>query len=413
MQSLTLKQLGITGALVAAAMHGVAGLALPQTSDSTSSSSEGSASEGVLGDVTKWGFAGSMLSVARSYIAAASAGQYALFAGGRLQDSTYTDVVDIYDKSTGKWTVAHLSSPRSSIGAGSVGGRYAVFAGGMDAEFKVVGTVDVFDAETGEWSTLDLHTPRGSPQVLDLGDRAAVVGGLSGDLQYLSKAVDYIDGSLTVTNATLDLEYPQFGVGVADSARGMGLFTAGYQNNKPGERFNDFQASNQTTLFEITDSASVSASPGKLFPLPRWGAGGAAANGIFAIGGGHVFGDGTTEPLTTVTDRVDIYNAKKGAWNSEPVKMSVARDYPLVRAVGDYIVFLSGTEESKDFDVLDTRSGKFVRNLKHKPALYLQRSNAAAVTVDGCLLIVAGGEVYQGRNATASVEMFDACGSHY
>ncbi|KAJ1891318.1 hypothetical protein LPJ66_006990 [Kickxella alabastrina] len=402
MQGLSSTFLAITCLLVFA--RRTAGVALPDSSGSY----KDDAMPGFKENPEDWIYSGQMLSVPRSSIAATSVGHFALFAGGRLQNDLYTDVVDIFNKQTGKWTVSHLSSNRSSIGAGSVAGRYALFAGGLDASFRPMSVVDVYDTETGKWSTLNLHTPRSSPKILDLGTVSAIVGGLSGDLQYLSMSVDYVNANLAISNDTLQIDYPQFGVAISDSANGLGLFTSGYQNNRPGERFNDFQPSNQTTVFEATNSA-VSHTAGQTFPYPRWGAGGAAVNGVFAIGGGHLFGDGLSEPLTTVVDRVDIYNAKAGEWISTPLKLSVARDYLLVQALGDYIVFVSGTDQSKEFDILDMRSLAFIANTHHKPSLYTLRYDASAVTVDNCLLIVAGGLVYQGRSTTGSVEMFDAC----
>ncbi|KAJ2842887.1 coenzyme A transporter, partial [Coemansia erecta] len=128
----------------------------------------------------------------------------------------------------------------------------------------------------------------------------------------------------------------------------------------------------------------------------------AAANGLFAVGGGHVFAQDGSGSLTNVVDRVDVYDSSAGRWNSSPLALSVPRDYPLVQAVGNYIIFAGGTDKSKDLDILDTRSGKFVENLQHRPSLYLLRSDAAATTVDSCLMIIAGGRVYQGANATAS-----------
>ncbi|KAJ1959497.1 hypothetical protein GGI12_004307 [Dipsacomyces acuminosporus] len=373
-----------------------------------------SSPSGYQEDAHSWAFSGASLSVPRSLIAATSVGHLAFFAGGKLQDDSYTDVVDIFDRSTNKWTVAHLSSTRSNVGAGSVGGRYALFAGGFDSSFKVVKTVDVYDIQTGKWSTIELSTPRASPRIADLGGTAAIIGGLSGDLQYLSKAVDYVSADLSIHADALNTTYPQFGLAIGDkkhSGSVLGLYTSGYQNNKPGERFNDFQPSNQTTVFYKSasgpsSSSGVTFSAGPVFPEPRWGAGAGAVNGIFAVGGGHVFGD---DASTTVTDRVDIFDAGSGKWSDQPLKLSVPRDYPLVQTIGDYVVFLSGTQLSKEFDVLDTRTRQFVKNTSHKPALYTLRSNAAATTVDDCLLMVAGGLVYNGRNATGSVEIFDAC----
>ncbi|KAJ2162733.1 hypothetical protein GGF46_000458 [Coemansia sp. RSA 552] len=351
-----------------------------------------------------------MLSVARSSAAAASVGHLALFAGGRLQNSSYTDVVDIYDRESNKWSTAHLSANRSGVGAGTLAGRYALFAGGHDAKFRPMSLVDVFDSQTKQWSQIHLHTPRASPRLLDLGNVTAVVGGLSGDLQYLSRAVEYIDARLSVSApASLGGGYPQLGIPMVDRGRGIGLYTSGYQNNRPGDRFNDFQPSNQTTTFTASGSAAE-LTAGPVFPSPRWGAGGAAAEGVFVVGGGHTFNDGTDGgSLTSVTDRVDVYRAAERKWSSTPLRLSVPRDYPLVQVVGRYIVFASGTQQSKDLDIFDLQAHAFVQNLQHRPALHTLRSDAVAVTVDNCLLVIAGGTVYQGRNTTASVEFFDAC----
>ncbi|KAJ2545465.1 hypothetical protein IWW35_005280, partial [Coemansia sp. RSA 1878] len=158
----------------------------------------GLAAPGVIDDIYDWVFSGAMLSEPRSSVAATSVGNIALFAGGRLQNGSYSDVVDIYNRKSKTWTVSRLSVARSEIGAGSVGNRYALFAGGFDSSFKPMTLVDVFDAQTGQWSQIQLNTPRAAPRLLDLGSVVAVVGGLSGDLQYLSKAVDYVDANLTV-----------------------------------------------------------------------------------------------------------------------------------------------------------------------------------------------------------------------
>ncbi|MCP3914133.1 MAG: hypothetical protein GY711_01090 [bacterium] len=52
----------------------------------------------------------------RTLSAATSVGTKAIIAGGY-----YTDVVDIYDDTTGTWSVAALSVPRSQLTATTVG----------------------------------------------------------------------------------------------------------------------------------------------------------------------------------------------------------------------------------------------------------------------------------------------------
>ena len=67
------------------------------------------------------------LSQARSILAGASVGNYALFAGGA--DSSDLSTVDAYNSSLVRSTPASLSQARSNLAGASVG-NYALFAGG-------------------------------------------------------------------------------------------------------------------------------------------------------------------------------------------------------------------------------------------------------------------------------------------
>ncbi len=55
-------------------------------------------------------------------------GTKAIFAGG-YSSSGYSNVVDIYDASTGQWSTATLSQARDGLAATTVGTE-AIFAGG-------------------------------------------------------------------------------------------------------------------------------------------------------------------------------------------------------------------------------------------------------------------------------------------
>ena len=70
------------------------------------------------------------LSVARYLVAAASVGNLALFAGGWIADGDYSAVVDVYNGGTGAWSTAQLSEGREGLAAVSVG-NVALFAGGL------------------------------------------------------------------------------------------------------------------------------------------------------------------------------------------------------------------------------------------------------------------------------------------
>ena len=85
-----------------------------------------------------------VLSDARSSLAGASVGHYALFAGGS-RGSNYISTVDAYDSSLTRSTPTVLSTARSSLAGASVG-HYALFAGGsLDSSTRVT-TVDAYES---------------------------------------------------------------------------------------------------------------------------------------------------------------------------------------------------------------------------------------------------------------------------
>ena len=82
------------------------------------------------------------LSTARDRLAGASVGNYALFAGGKIDSSRYSATVDAYDSSLTRSTPTVLSDSRSSLAGASVG-NYALFAGGYGSTY--VATVDAYE----------------------------------------------------------------------------------------------------------------------------------------------------------------------------------------------------------------------------------------------------------------------------
>ena len=72
------------------------------------------------------------LSQNRSGMACAVVGDLAIFAGGVVNSYTFSDMVDIYNFSTGTWTTATLSQARMFASATTVGDK-VVFAGGCIA----------------------------------------------------------------------------------------------------------------------------------------------------------------------------------------------------------------------------------------------------------------------------------------
>ena len=153
---------------------------------------------------------GNLLSHPRKKLAAASAGQYALFGGGYTSGEKdephrgYRADVDIFNASNGNWTTATLSQPRQYIVAANAGTK-AVFAGGFCSpclgqnNTSRSNVADVFDSETLTWSSHILSQRRSNLAATSVGGRWAVFGGGTSDVGISgglvrSDVVDIYDG---------------------------------------------------------------------------------------------------------------------------------------------------------------------------------------------------------------------------
>ena len=82
------------------------------------------------------------LSVARSNMATATVGNYALFGGGGTDYPDYKSTVDAYNTSLTRSTPTALSVGRNALAAASIG-NYALFGGGA-VSTSPKDTVDVY-----------------------------------------------------------------------------------------------------------------------------------------------------------------------------------------------------------------------------------------------------------------------------
>ncbi|MCB9341317.1 MAG: T9SS type A sorting domain-containing protein [Lewinellaceae bacterium] len=141
------------------------------------------------------------LSEGRSELSAVHAGGKLLFAGGISNLTgdfvstptiiTTSSVVDIYDLATGEWSTANLSRPRVGMAA-AVAGNIAVFAGGQTASGTVTDTMDIYDAATGLWSVTTLSEAKGWCSAEILNGKAFIAGGVTGDFEVTDK-VEILD----------------------------------------------------------------------------------------------------------------------------------------------------------------------------------------------------------------------------
>ena len=113
------------------------------------------------------------LSTARAYLAGASVGNYALFAGG--YNSGYKSEVDAYDSSLTRSTPTGLSTARAYLAGASVG-NYALFAGGNNSS-NDSSVVDAYDSSLTRSTPTGLSTRRNNLAGASVGNYALFAGG--------------------------------------------------------------------------------------------------------------------------------------------------------------------------------------------------------------------------------------------
>lgn len=132
------------------------------------------------------------LSQARTFMAAATDGVIAIFAGGSHEFNKVTNVVDIYNSTTDTWSTDTLSQARCNLAGIFAGGKF-FFAGGAGPGTDLSYTsVDIFDGTS--WTTADLGEARAGLTATNIGDKVFFIGG--GDVN--SQALLYSNSSSVV-----------------------------------------------------------------------------------------------------------------------------------------------------------------------------------------------------------------------
>ncbi|MCP3919045.1 MAG: hypothetical protein GY711_26165 [bacterium] len=256
------------------------------------------------------------LSQARGDLAGTSVGQYAIFAGGREStggpfNANLSDVVDIYDSSTGQWTTSTLSHPRNDLAAASAGGR-AFFAGGRDYTHPLIGTerVDIYEPATNTWTTSSLSRRRWHIAATSVGDLVLFGGGSITDTA--ASTVDIYD-TQTDTWSTSALSSPRVHL-AATSVGGRAFFGGGY-----GARVDIYDPATGTWSV-----ASLSQGRSQLT---------ATTVGDFALFAGGGVSNGA--------DVVDIYDSSTDTWST--ATLSVGRYWLASTSVYGMALFGGGT----------------------------------------------------------------------
>jgi len=135
------------------------------------------------------------LSQPRIFSAIAVLNGKAYIAGGAVDNSTMSDRVDIYDSATGSWSVGNVSSGRAWM-SGAAAGEHVFFAGGVTLTSQAESVIDVFNATDSVWSVSALSEPRGVTMSASFGNQAWFAGG--GGVNWQTKALTFTSGAIDI-----------------------------------------------------------------------------------------------------------------------------------------------------------------------------------------------------------------------
>ncbi len=329
---------------------------------------------------TGLGQASATLSVGRSYLAVAKVGTKILYAGG-YGAGGLSNVVNIYDASTGLWSTASLSQARDGMAVAVIGTK-VIFAGGNGAGgLSDVG--DIYDSTTNQWSTSKLSLARNNIAVAVVGTKALFVSGDAGTNSAPSGAVDIYDSSTNSWSSTTIVQgRDEMSVAVVGT---KAIFAGGIAET--GSGFSDSLGVN------VYDSKTNQWSSAILSQ-------GRVGMAVTTIGTQAIFAGGSGG--SGMSAAVDLYDATTKQWSA--ATLSQARNLITAATAGTQAIFAGGQTQSSGYsgvvDIYDASTNKWSAT-----TLTQARANMA-VAVIGTQAIFAGGQNSTGP-LSASVDIFD------
>lgn len=281
------------------------------------------------------------LSKARSNIAVASTADKILFAGGWFWDITYnqlqSNVVDIYNNTTGLWSKALLSKKREQISVAVIGNKI-LFAGGFSntALAQTSKTVDIYDAVTNTWTVTYFSKGRYGVVASVVGSKAYFAGGNS----TVDNSIEVYD---VVTGTWSNLTMPVALRGYNATVVGDNIYYAG-----------GYDAVNRVfAVVQVYNTRTQTWSVNTL-SQPRYNIAAANAGGKAVFAGGYKdFG----YPVATASNRMDIYTpplvaaaASQGAFMVDDKMVSV---YPNPATSFVMIAVAKHLQEQSQLTVID------------------------------------------------------------
>ncbi len=327
------------------------------------------------------------LSVGRYQLAAASAGNIAMFGGG-LINSNFTlasrsDVIDVYNSTTNTWSTSQLSLARTNLFAASAGNKI-LFAGGDTAlsPFYQTKRVEIYDVASGTWSMEQLSMARAQMTDVSANTKCFFAGGVYGTSNQRTDTVDIYDATSNTWSVTRMPTARNIAAGAYCNGK---VYIAGGQGAGTGG------AVGTVDIYDIASGTWASIP----FPNPRrWLTGGSVGDLIFFAGG---------DVTQSNADYIDIYNTVTSQWSVKT--MTVAKQYIEIASLGNKIYFSGGSDAGfipkNTMDIYDV-----VTNTWTTHNLSVARSRHGAVSVGNRVMFGGGSFLVQGGLPQISVDVF-------
>ncbi|OLY78111.1 F-box/kelch-repeat protein [Smittium mucronatum] len=359
------------------------------------------------GNVSSWTKSETRLSCARSFLGAASAGEYALFVGGIEANGDRSDIADIFNVNNYRVMQSKISEARSEMGSGSfMNGRYAVFAGGKINDTVLSKRMDIYDSKSNSWIVMVMSSARASPQLIDLGGTLVIYGGAILEPPFISRTIDYLDSNLRLTTTQDRVSgYPFVGISAGNTALSSGVVLGGYTNSNLGGDMILYGPSNQTLFFKKSGN-TVELEALDPVPSPRLGIQGAFSFDSLVYAGGHtIANDGYT---LIPTNKISMFNSRRNFHTDLQITLSEPRTYIYSGAFQRFVLFWGGGK-SKILEVFDSTNLGLVSNVPQAFNLSISRDVAGATVAKECIMFVGGGQVWSTGKPTDSVEIIRGC----
>jgi hypothetical protein len=337
------------------------------------------------------------LSETKYALCATSSENRAYFAGGVIDMSGYSTLIDIYEKEGGTWSTSQLSVGRAWMAATNGNGKI-FFAGGNDglshSENQTSNIVNIYNEGTNLWTQRSLSEGRAFLTAVRVGDKILFAGGIkkldwSFEIFETSDKVDIYDLN-TGQWSTDVLSQPRAFIASAVNGN-LAFFAGGWVKTNTVSDVVDIYNSD-------TDTWSTA-----ILSVARAQAAGASVGNKVLFGGGGL--QGSFKP----TDVVDIYDVQMNEWST--ASLSVSRGELLAETIEDKVFFVGGatidqvtlrngsTDYFKEIDIYDNFTGQWSTDV-----LKNSRVNHAVTALDN-KLFVAGGN--NSNNVFNEIEVLD------